>query len=193
VNNDILRNSGNERVGRTGLTKFLARLAICVALMAMTVSAVANDLKVGFVNAVRITAEAPQAEAARAALEREFAERDQELVALQRETSRLEERLQRDAAVMSESEQRELERRVLSGQRELRRMQEEFREDFNIRRNEELSRLQQHIVQTIDDYAEEQGFDLILSDGVVFASERIDITSRILERLAEQHRSGNDR
>src|SRR5690625_1694106 len=161
--------------------------------MAMTVSAVANDLKVGFVNAVRITAEAPQAEAARAALEREFAERDQELVALQRETSRLEERLQRDAAVMSESEQRELERRVLSGQRELRRMQEEFREDFNIGRNEELSRLQQHIVQTIDDYAEEQGFDLILSDGVVFASERIDITSRILERLAEQHRSGNDR
>lgn len=175
------------------MTKFFVRLAICVALLGMATGAVADSLKVGFVNAVRITAEAPQAEAARTALEREFAERDQELVALQRETSRLEEQLQRDAAVMSESEQRELERRLLSGQRELRRVQEEFREDFNIRRNEELSRLQQHIVQTIDAYAEEQGFDLIVSDGVVFASEQIDITSRILERLAEQHRSRGDR
>ncbi len=156
-------------------------------------SVLASGLKVGFVNPARVSAEAPQAEAARQQLEREFAPRDQELVAMQRDVRELEERLQRDAAVMRESEQRELEREILARKREIRRMQDEFREDFNMRRNEELSKLQRRIVETIHALAKEENFDLIVSDGVIFASDAIDITTKVIERLGREHRGSNQR
>lgn len=146
----------------------------------------AQDLKVGFVNPGRVSSESPQAEAARRKLEQEFAPRDQELVEMQKELQKMEERLNRDAAIMSESEQRELEREIVERKREIRRAQEAFREDFNIRRNEELGNLQRRIVDTITQVAKERGFDLVVSDGVIFASDRIDITDLIIERLKRQ-------
>ncbi|RFA34852.1 OmpH family outer membrane protein [Alkalilimnicola ehrlichii] len=146
-------------------------------------AAAAESLKIGFVNAARVSSEAPQAEEARRKLESEFAGRDQELVAMQREARQLEERLARDADVMSESEQRELERQLVSRQREIRRVQDEFREDFSMRRNEELGKLQRRIVEAIHELAKEEGFDLIVSDGVIFASDQVDITNKVIERL----------
>ncbi|MEX0729991.1 MAG: OmpH family outer membrane protein [Aquisalimonadaceae bacterium] len=143
------------------------------------------DNKIGFVNAARVSAEAPQAEAARAKLEREFSPRDREIAEEQSDIRQLEERLSRDSAVMSEDEQRQLQREVVSRKRELRRVQEEFREDFNLRRNEELGRLQRRIVDTINQLARDNDFDLILSEGVIFASDKVDITEQVLERLQQ--------
>ena len=144
----------------------------------------AADLKIGVVSAARVSAEAPQAEAARLKLEREFAPRDQELVAMQKEVREMEERLTRDGAVMKEADQRSLEREIVSRKREIRRMQDEFREDFNMRRNEELSQLQRRIIETIQKLAKDEKFDLILSDGVIYASDKVDITARVIELLA---------
>jgi outer membrane protein len=149
-------------------------------------SASAQDLKIGFVNPSRVSSESPQAEAARRKLEEEFAPRDQELVEMQKELQEMEEKLNRDAAIMSEAERRKLEREVGERKREIRRAQEAFREDFNIRRNEELGNLQRRIVDTISEVAEERGFDLVVSDGVIFASDRVDITNLIIERLKNQ-------
>ncbi|RLK50717.1 periplasmic chaperone for outer membrane proteins Skp [Alkalispirillum mobile] len=147
------------------------------------------DLRIGFVNPARVTAEAPQADAARALLEDEFSGRDQELAQLQQEVSELEQQLTRETAAMSETELRRTERELASRQREIRRSQEEFREDFNMRRNEELSRLQRHILETIHEVARDNDFDLVLSEGVVFASDKVDITDKVIERLEEQHRA----
>lgn len=169
----------------------LACLAIGVA-GAGAAKAQEQDLKVGFVNPARVSSESPQAEAARRKLEQEFAPRDQELVEMQKELQKMEERLNRDAAIMNESERRELEREVVERKREIRRAQEAFREDFNIRRNEELGNLQRRIVDTITQVAKERGFDLVVSDGVIFASDRIDITNLIIERLKKQADSAGD-
>jgi outer membrane protein len=149
----------------------------------------AAELKVGFVNPARVSAEAPQAEAARQKLEKEFAPRDQDLVTRQKEVRELEEKLARDAAVMKESDQRRLERDILSQKREIRRTQDEFREDFNLRRNEELAKLQRRIVETIQEMAKEEGFDLIVSDGVIYASTKVDITNRVIERLEREYKT----
>lgn len=168
----------------------LLRHSLACLLLALAGGWVANahaqDLKVGFVNPARVSSESPQAEAARRKLEQEFAPRDQELVEMQKELQKMEERLNRDAAIMSEGERRKLEREVVERKREIRRAQEAFREDFNIRRNEELGNLQRRIVDTITRVAKERGFDLVVSDGVIFASDRIDITNVIIERLQQQ-------
>lgn len=164
--------------------------AAVLVLLVCVGTAPAQELKIGFVNPAKVSNEAPQAEAARRQLEQEFAPRDQELVEMQQALQKMEERLNRDGAIMSESERRELERKIVERKREIRRAQEAFREDFNIRRNEELGKLQRRIVDTITQVAKEQGFDLVVSDGVIFASERIDITDLIIERLKQQAEAG---
>lgn len=158
-------------------------IGLVLLLGAAVLPATAAELKIGAVNPARISAEAPQADLARERLEREFAPRDQELAALKKDLRALEERLQRDGAILSDTERRELERDILAQQRDIRRAQDEFREDFNIRRNEELAKLQRRIVETIHVYAKENNFDLIVSDGVIYASDRVDITDQIIKRL----------
>lgn len=144
------------------------------------------ELRIGFVNAAKVLEEAPQATAARDNLQQEFAPRDRELVAIAKEIKTLEEKLARDAAVMNEAEQRNLERDILNRKRDLKRSQDLFREDFNLRRNEELGKLQRLVVENIRALSKEQNFDLMLTDGVLYASDKVDITNQVLQRLKDQ-------
>lgn len=150
----------------------------------------AEELKLGFVNAGKVLENAPQAEAARTMLEKEFAPRDRRLVAEQKSLRQMEEKLSRDGAIMSDSERKNLERDILSGKRDLKRSRDEFREDLNIRRNEELARLQKLVVDTVRALATEGRYDMVLTDGVLFASSRVDMTDQVLERLKRQFDAG---
>ena len=144
------------------------------------------ETKIGFVNAARVLEKAPQADKARKLLEKEFAPRDKAIVAMQKKLKKLEETLSRDSAAMSESKQRKLERDVLSQKREIKRKKEEFREDLNIRRNESFEKLRKRVFEVIVVIAEQKKFDLIVSDGVVFASKRIDITKEVINQLKSE-------
>lgn len=161
----------------------LVSIGLIVSLGMISESLWAQELKLGFVNAPGVLEKAPQAEKARTKLEQEFAPRDRELVAEQKTIRQLEEKLSRDGAIMSDSERNKLEREIRSLKRDLKRSRDEFREDLNIRRNEELAKLQKLVVETIRAIAQEGGFDLVVTDGVLYASDRIDITAMVLEKL----------
>ncbi|MCS4505653.1 Chaperone protein Skp [wastewater metagenome] len=153
--------------------------------LAFALPAGAAEIKIGFVNPAKVSNNAPQADAARRKLEKEFAPRDQEIVSMQEKLRSLEQRLQ-DNASMSESDRQSLQRQIVSLRRDIQRTQEAFREDFNMRRNEELGELQRRILQTVSDYAKRQDYDLVVSDGVIYASDAVDITDRIIERLRKE-------
>jgi outer membrane protein len=157
-----------------------AALAAAVSLFAGTVMA---EMKVGFVDTAKLMESAPQVKEAQSKIEAEFAPREKELVELQRKIRAQEDRLSRDSAVMSESENTKLERDILAMRRDLKRSQEEFRDDLNIRRNEVLAKLQREIFDAIVAFAKEQNYDLIMGQGVVYSSERVDITEAVLKQL----------
>jgi len=142
------------------------------------------DLKVGFVNIPAVLEKAPQAEKAKKRLEKEFSPRDKQLVAQQKEIQSLDEKLTKDAAVMGESARVNLEKDILNKKRDAKRAQQEFSEDFNVRRNEELGKLQRRIVEAIREIAKDQNFDLLLTDGVIYASDKIDVTSQVQQKLS---------
>lgn len=146
----------------------------------------AADLKIGFVNAAKVLEQAPQAEQARSALEKEFSPRDKAMLKSQKEIRDLEDKLTRNGAIMSESQQRKLEHDIVSRKRDLKRDQDAFREDLNIRRNEAFDKLRKRVSQVIVDIAKQENYDLIVSDGVVYAADRIDITDKIVARLKEE-------
>jgi outer membrane protein len=143
--------------------------------------------RIAFVNTPQVLEQAPQAEAVRNTLQSEFAPRDAELVAEQKKVKALEEKLARDGAVMSEEERRKLERDILSQKREIKRTRDEFTEDFNIRRNDELAKMQREIALSIVTLAKEKGYDLILENGVIYASDRVDITNEVIARLKRDY------
>ena len=170
------------RWGRRGCLAGLLMLASSVAS-----AQVATDMAIGYVNPGRVSDEAPQADAARQRLQEEFAPRDEEIIALQESLRALEDRLAGERMNLDSEAEKALRRRIVNQRRQIQRQQEIFREDFNLRRNEALGDLQQRILRVVERFAEEQGYDLVVSDGVVFASEAVNITDRIIERLERQY------
>ncbi len=142
------------------------------------------DLKIGFVNIPAVLEKAPQAEKAKKRLEQRFSPRDKQLVTQQKEIQSLEEKLTRDASVMSNSEKNNLEKDILNKKRDAKRAQQEFSEDFNASRNEELGKLQRRIVEAVRAIAKEQDYDLLLTDGVIYANDQIDITAQVQKKLS---------
>ncbi len=141
------------------------------------------EVKIGFVDTVKLMEAAPQAKSAQSKIESEFTPREKELVALQREIKTKEDKLTRDGTVMSESERSKIERDILAKRRDLKRSQDEFRDDLNIRRNEVLAKLQKDMYEAVVSLGKEQKFDLILTQGVVYSSDKVDITDSVLKKL----------
>ncbi len=148
--------------------------------------AMAANISVGVVNIAKILDEAPQADAARSALEREFGPREREMIETQKKIQELEDKLNRDSAIMSDGERAKLERDVMARKRDAKRDQDEFRDDLNFQRNEALERLQRQMVDSIRSFAKEKKYDLILAEGVVYMSDAVDITPQILEHLKQE-------
>ncbi len=117
-----------------------------LAVLSVYSKASLAEVKIGFVDTVKLMEAAPQAKSAQSKIESEFSPREKELVALQRAIKTKEDKLSRDGAVMSESERSKLERDILAKRRDLKRSQDEFRDDLNIRRNEVLAKLQKGYV-----------------------------------------------
>ena len=160
---------------------------ICFAVLFFTMlplgASFAEDYKIGVVNAPRVLESAPQADLARKKLEKEFATRDRDLVAAQKDLKGLEDRITKDGAIMSEAERGRLERDILNKRRDLKRDTTEFQEDINFRRNEEMAIIQQQIADAIIALAKERGFDIVLGTGVVYASGKVDVTDSVIEYL----------
>ncbi|MCG5500069.1 OmpH family outer membrane protein [Ectothiorhodospira lacustris] len=160
---------------------------LLVCLLAISGAAVANA-KVAFVNINRVMEQSPQAEASLRALEEEFSPRDSELVAERDALRRMQERLQRDSEVMGADQRAQLEREFRNRSREFTRAQDMFQEDLNVRRNDELARLQRLVQSVILDIARADNVDLVVTERtVLFASDRIDMTGKVLEELRRQH------
>ncbi len=141
------------------------------------------ELRIGFVNVAKVLEKAPQAEKAKKRLEKEFSPRDKHLVSQGKEIKKLEEKLNRDASVMGESERVKLERDIIAKRREAKRSQQEYSEDLNMRNNEEFRKLQRRIIEAVRALAKDEKYDLILTDGVIHASESIDITEQVQKKL----------
>lgn len=153
------------------------------ALLIAAPASYAADLKIGVVNAGAVLDKSPQKAAALARLEKEFSSRSKSLEAKHKALQAAQNKLNKDGAILSADERREKERDLLSDQRELQRLQDEYSEDLSIRRNEELRKLEKDIAETIVDLAKKESFDLVLYQGVIFASDKVDLTDKVLEML----------
>ena len=165
-------------------TKFATTLLV-VLLMAWPVlhTAAQESVKIGYVNTQRIFRDAPVAVKAAKKIETEFSRRDQELQNMARQLQNMQDTLEKNAVTMSEADRRTKEKEWNELSREFQRKQREFREDLNLRQNEENAAIVEKANQAIKQLAESERYDLIVQD-VVWASPRLDITEKIIKALA---------
>ncbi len=171
---------------------FTAALVLVLA-SAFALPAAAQDMKIGVVSLQALIERAPQTKSAMDALQEEFAPRQRELVAKQKEYEELAAKAQKDFAVMGETERRNAEKDLRDLQREVTRLQNELREDLNLRQNEEYGLLQRAMLKEVQDYAQQQGYDLIVGDGVLFVSNSVNITEEVLRAVEANYQATSAR
>ena len=159
----------------------LVKVVLGIALVgAFAFPANAQELKIGVVNFPVLLERSPQTKAAMDSLQQEFAPRQREFMAKQKEYEELTTKVQKDVAVMGETERRNAEKNLRDLQREVTRLQSEYREDLNLRQNEEMGVLQRALLMEVTSYADREGYDLVVGDGVLYASATVNITEQIL-------------
>ena len=166
----------------------LFKAATLVALLgAFALPASAQETKIGVVSLQAIVERAPQTKAVMDALREEFAPREREILAKQKEIEELQAKVQKDLAVMGETERRNAEKNLRDLGREFERLRTEYQEDSNLRQNEEFSVLQRSVLKDVQDYAQEQGYDLIVGDGVLYVNSTVNITEEVLNSIVADY------
>ncbi|CAL61517.1 Outer membrane protein (OmpH-like) precursor [Herminiimonas arsenicoxydans] len=160
-----------------GLTLFAAGLFVVSGVQA-------QDMKVGVVNTERIFREAAPYKAAQTKIEQEFSKRQKELETLANRVKNLADKLDKDAAVLSESDRNKRQRELVEADKDFQRTQREFKEDLNQRRNEEMANVIDRTNRVIKQIAETEKYDLVLQEAV-YISPRVDITDKVLKALGK--------
>jgi len=166
-----------------GAGRVLAALVLSSAAVgAAHAQASQAPVKIGFVNTERIFRDAAPAKAAQAKIEADFKKRDAELQDMANRLRTLSEQLDKDSAVLSESDRVRRQRELSDLDKDFQRKRREFQEDLNQRRNEELSQILERANRVIKQIAEQENYDLIFQEAVV-VSPRVDITDKVLKAL----------
>jgi len=163
----------------------LAAVALSFALICDSRAGEAAELKIGFIDAERINRESAPAELASKRLEKEFAPRAQELQRRETQIKSLQAQVEKEGVTMSESDRRTKEQELGRLSLDFQRLQREYREDLNLRRNQELQALFERANRVIKQIAESEKYDLIVQEAV-YRSPRLDITDRVLKALSSE-------
>lgn len=160
----------------------LKSLLVVGMTLSLCGGAIAQDMKIGYVNLDRVLRDASPAKAAHAKLETEFLRRDKELVDGEAKLKTASDRFEKEASGLSESERLRRQRELLDQGRELQRKRRETQEYMNQRKNEELASLIDRANVIVRQIFEQDKYDLILQEAV-FVSPRLDITDKVIRAM----------
>lgn len=175
-------------------------LPVCVLAFAAPMALAASDAqtstpakestgshaKIGVLDWQQLLTKAPQAEEAGKRLEKEFQARKDKLINKQKDFQAKQEKIQRDRDTMSDAERSKSEKELTKLQQDLRHMDEELRSDYTARHREEMDDFIKIVREVVDKLAAEEKYDLVLpQEATLFMNERIDVTEKVLQRLAK--------
>ena len=164
------------------MIKALTLSLATLAMAGLCTPALAQELKLGYVNSERVLRDSAPAKAAQAKLEAEFGKRERELNDIRNRLKAAADKFEKDAPTLPETEKTRRQRELVDQERDLQRKQREFQEDLNQRKNEELAAVVERANRVIRQIFETEKYDAILQE-VVFAGPRVDITDKVIRAL----------
>jgi len=139
--------------------------------------------KIGLVNIQEAIVSTAEGKKAMADLQKKYQPRQQEVQKLTEDARAISDQLQKQAATLSDEEQRRLNRDLEEKQKLLKRTTEYAQADFATDRDEMFRRIGQKMVKQINDYAQQNGFSLIIGSDQVpiyYAAKEVELTDAIV-------------
>lgn len=146
-------------------------------------SASAAGLKIGVVSVERILTEAPQVDAVNTRMLEKFGPKRDELKSMEKDIQGMQEDYKRNELVMTEDKLNDLKRDIIGKIQTLKQKETVLTQEVAAVRNKELAKLQKSVRDIINDIAAKGKYSLVLSEGVAFADEKLDITDKVLDRM----------
>jgi len=161
--------------------RLVVGLLLVTGLLSVDVNAA--DIKIGVVSVERILTEAPQVEAVNTSMLEQFGPKRDALQTLEKEITKMQENYKRNELVMTEDKLKELKKEIIGKIQKLKQTEAMLTQEVSTVRNQELAVLQQQVKGVIDEIAKEGKYNLILSEGVAYADDKHDITSKVLDKM----------
>ena len=160
----------------------------CITLLLFLIfnaSTLSAEVKIGFVEIQKILKGAPQTVAANKKLEKEFTKRTGKLKKTVKKINNKEKKFKKDGMTMSDTDRSKAQKDIQALKVEAQRTEREIREDIDLRRREEIAKVQAQVNIAVEKVAKEQNYDLILYQGVAYAGKKVDITSVVIKALGD--------
>ena len=148
-----------------------------------------SALKIGFVNLQVLYLESPQGREANESISEMFASRQRDLTAKQTRLEELNESYERDRETMGTEQRREAEREIIALRRDIQQMSQALQEDFQLEQQTVQDDLGNIFLAHVRQFAEENDYDLVISQGVVYFSDAVNLTPQVLGALQETYSS----
>lgn len=171
---------------RIGSGKLSALAALGAVVLMGFLPAAQAELKIGVINTQALLQASPQAEAVQKKLRGEFEPRTVELKSRQEKLAKLQQEFQKNAMLLSEEQREKKERDLVAKGRDFKNAKEALEDDFRMRQQQELGKLQEQLLKAVEQFAKRNKYDLILADGVIFASPAANVTEQVLNVLKQQ-------
>ena len=160
-------------------------IGILFSIILLLPMSVLAEIKIGYVVVEKVLKEAPQTTVSNKKLEKEFKSRTDGLQKKVKAIQKQDKDYKKNSVTMSESERQKAQKKIQNAKIDIQRIERELREDIDIRRREEIGKLQQQINKAIEDLAKKEKYDLILYQGVAYASKGIDISNDLIKALGK--------
>ena len=159
----------------------LRKLLVATAMILGSLSVTAADLKIGVVDMQAVLAKSPQRKTINEKIQKQFKEKQDALIALQKKGKELQDKMKRDEMTMTVAQK-------IDSTRQLQALDSEFKlkktfldEDLSIAQKQELQKIQVKVIQAIKKVAADEKFDLILrAEAAVHATDAANITDKVI-------------
>ena len=163
------------------MKKIFVSLVLLTGLLSNV--ALAADLKIAVVSVERILTEAPQVDAVNTSMLERFGPQRDALQAIEKEITTMQENYKRNELVMTEDKLNELKKEIITKIQTLKQKEAMLTQEVTTVRNQELAVLQQQVRGIIDEIAKKGKYSLVLSEGVAYADDSLDITNKVLDKM----------
>ena len=186
--------SGNRQargLDRGSYRTALALVGVVMLGLVTLVPAMAESVRIGYVDMKKLFDTMPQLVSAREELDQEFRPRNEALLADEARLERMRQELAEDSLI-DESRRMEREREINNIRRSIERRREDLVEEIRFRTNAKTEALRETIDVAVQEIAREENYDLVLSNPVAYASESVDITDQVLDWLEQDFRASDN-
>jgi Skp family chaperone for outer membrane proteins len=172
--------------------KTMKILVACVSLLLFSQATLAQDTKIGVLNALQALFNSDAAKVVQEELEQEFAGDEARAGELTAQLTKLREDYQQNSAVMTQEQIRRMNSNAQDLQVQLQLINERVQKALQEKNQQFLESMQQQLAAAVTDVVAEGGYDLILnSDATPYFAPVLDITAKVTAKLNEKAQAAN--